>query len=186
MTKGYGEVQMGKIVIEKLDHDVLDQDFDCGNSSINRQIQESYFPTLLQYCYAYQVSISGCVVGYYMIKMRTVNMEKVPEKLSEYTCSLVNSCSAVHISYIAVDKRYQNRKIGTYILKTIVNQVLKMCQQFPITIITLDALKEKYEWYKDRGFIAFSESDLTAPGVTIPMYVSCILNQEAVDNYCDV
>ena len=118
-----------------------------------------------------------------MVRFRTIGIDAAPEKISEYTSSLVKYCSAVHISYIAVDKKYQNHKIGTYILKTIVVKVLEMCQHFPITIITLDALKEKYEWYKKRGFTAFNESDLSAPGVTIPMYVSCIIDQEAVDNY---
>ena len=174
---------MGKIVIEKLEHEVPEQVFDCGNSSINRQIQESYFPTLLQYCYAYQVSISGQVVGYYMIRLRTISMESAPKALQEYESSLVNNCSAVHIGYIAVDKKYQNNKIGTYILKTIIIQVLRLCQQFPIAVITLDALKDKYEWYRDRGFAAFDERNLEDSDITIPMYVSCILNQEAVDNY---
>lgn len=177
---------MGKIVIEKLDHDVPKQVFDCGNPSINRQIQESYFPTLLQYAYAYQVSISNQVVGYFMIKFRTINLEKAPSEISEYSSSLVNDCSALHISYIAVDKKYQNHKIGTYILKTIVIQVLKMCQRLPITIITLDALKDKYEWYRERGFVAFDEKDLSTAEVTIPMYVSCILNKDIVNNYCNM
>lgn len=177
---------MGELVIKKLSYDVPSHGFDCGNSSINRQIQESYFPTLLQYSYAYEVSMSGQVVGYYMIKLRSINIEKAPSKIREFESSIVHECSALHISYIAVDKRYQNKKIGTYILKTIVSQVLRMCQQFPITIITLDALKDKYDWYKKRGFIAFDEKELSALEPTIPMYISCILNKEAVNNYCNV
>lgn len=140
----------------------------------------------MQYSYAYEVSLSGQVVGYYMIKFRTINLEKAPPEIGEFESSIVHDCSALHISYIAVDKKYQNKKIGTYILKTIVAQVLKMCQQFPITLITLDALKDKYEWYKKRGFIAFDESELNAMETTIPMYISCIINKDAVNNYCNV
>ncbi len=97
---------MGELVIKKLNHDVPSHGFDCGNSSINRQIQESYFPTLLQYSYAYEVSLSGQVVGYYMIKFRTINLEKAPPEIGEFESSIVHDCSALHISYIAVDKKY--------------------------------------------------------------------------------
>jgi len=174
---------MGKIVIQKLKYDVQSGSFDCGNESINRLIQESYFPTLLQYSYAYEVSVSGQVVGYYMIKVKSVKLEKAPSEIREYESSIVHDCCALHISYVAVDKKYQNKKIGTYILKCIVAQTLNICQKFPITIITLDALKDRYDWYKKRGFVAFDENELETMETTIPMYVNCILDKEAVNNY---
>lgn len=177
---------MGKIFIEKLDRDVSEKEFDCGNSSINKQVQESFFPTLLQHAYAYRVSVSDRIVGYYMIKLRTIDLEKAPLEIGEFRCSLIDECNAVHIKYIAIDKNFQNKKIGTYVLKTIVMQVLNMCQIFPITLITLDALPDKYDWYKARGFIAFDEKELQKSQATIPMYVSCILNKEAVNDYCRV
>lgn len=184
--KERGEIQMGNIVIEKLDHDVPENAFDCGNASINLQIQQSYFPTLLQHAYAFQVSLSDQIVGYYMIKFKTINLENAPEEVGEYSSSLINDCSALHISYIAVDERYQKKEIGTNILKVIVLQALNLCKKFPITIITLNALKDKYQWYRNNGFVAFDESDLEKEQVTIPMYMSCILDKNAIENYCSV
>lgn len=177
---------MGKLEIKKLNHDVINGVFDCGNDSINRQIEESYFPTLLQYSYAYEVSVSNCVVGYYMIKFRTIKFELLPVELKDYYSSLIKDCCALHINYIAIDKKFQGRKIGTNVLKIIIAQVVNICNQWPITIITLDALKEKYEWYKKIGFLAFSEEDVASKDITIPMYISCILNKEAVNNYSEV
>lgn len=174
---------MVKINIERLRQDVQIGNFDCENPSINGQIEESYFPTLLQYAYAYRVSVDGRVVAYYMIKFKTIHMDIAPDELAEYTSSVVNDCSAIHIKYIAVDKVCKKQGIGTYILKTIVAQALRLCQQFPISLVTLDALTDKYEWYKKRGFKAFSEDELQKNEPTIQMYINCILNKEAVNNY---
>ena len=139
----------------------------------------------MQYSYAYEVTISEQVVGYYMIYLRAINIDQAPSELSDYQSSIVHNCSAVHISYIAVDKRFQKRSIGTNVLKTIIVQVLEICKKFPITIITLDALKDKYEWYKEIGFIAFDEEDIANSDITIPMYINCILDKQAVNNYCN-
>jgi len=175
---------MAELIIEKLDRDVLAQEFDCGNSSINRQVTESYFPTLLQYAYAYKVSMFGTVVGYYMIKLRTIKIEDAPADISEYVCGFIEDCSSIHIKYIAVDKRYQHEKIGTTVLKVIITQVLNLCNILPITLITLNALKEKYEWYKDKGFIAFDEAELNDSQPVIRMYMGCIIDKKAVKDYC--
>lgn len=179
-------MQMAKITIEKLDRNVLDKEFDCGNSSINMQVQASYYPTLLQYAYAYKVSISDHIVGYYMIKLRTIKLEKAPSEISEYSCSLISECNAVHIKYIAIDKEYQHKTIGTYVLKTIIVSVLNLCKKFPITLITLDALIDKYDWYKRNGFRAFDEDELQVSQTTIPMYINCILDKKTVNDYCSI
>lgn len=38
--------------------------FDCGNSAINEYVENSYFATLLQQCYAYEIEYKSLVVGY--------------------------------------------------------------------------------------------------------------------------
>ena len=176
---------MAEVHIEKLSCNVPEGTFDCGNPTINGQIYESYYPTLLQHGYAYRVIVSGSVAAYYMIKLRTIKLENAPEEISEYSSSLISDCGAVHIKYIAVDTKYQNKKIGTYILKAIVMQVSKMCQQMPITIMTLDALTDKYKWYKNNGFNAFNEEELEKCETTIPMYMNCIADMDAVYAYSE-
>lgn len=174
---------MSKISIERLRQDVQLEEFDCENASLNEQIVESYFPTLLQYAYAYRVIVDDRVVAYYMIKFKTIHMDIAPDEIAEYTTSIVNDCSAIHIKYIAVDKMYKNHGIGTYILKTIVAQALRLAQQFPISLVTLDALSDKYEWYIKRGFKAFSEKELQKNEPTIQMFMKCILDMDTVNNY---
>ena len=99
---------------------------------------------------------------------------------------IVDECNAVHIKYIAIDKKYQHKKIGTYVLKTIILNVLNLCQKLPITLITLDALADKYDWYKKNGFIAFNEDELKGSKSVIPMYINCIVDRKAVKDYCSI
>lgn len=46
---------MGKLIFTKLNHPA-DQCFTCGNPSIDKKVADSYFLTLLDRCYAYEVT----------------------------------------------------------------------------------------------------------------------------------
>ena len=59
-------------------------EFDCGNPTINEYIANSYFATLSQQCYAYQIIYKACVVGDYMITLRDVVLSDCPSDISDY------------------------------------------------------------------------------------------------------
>lgn len=174
---------MGELQIIKLRKEVPNGTFDCGNSSINSLIVESYFPTILQHGYAYQVSCQGVVLGYYMIKFRNIKLDSCPEEISDYKSTIISDCCSVHISYIAINKKYQNKSIGTSLLNIIIKRVLDLCREFPVMLLTLEALKDKYDWYINKGFKPFDGNELDNSCPTINMYMLCILDQNLVDNY---
>ena len=58
--------------------------FDCGNSAINEYVENSYFATLLQQCYAYEIEYKSLVVGYYMITFRDVAFYDCISEISDY------------------------------------------------------------------------------------------------------
>lgn len=37
-------------------------------------------------------------------------------------------------------------------LGIIINSILRLAEKFPVRLITIDALKEYYDWYKCKGF----------------------------------
>lgn len=84
---------------------------------------------------------------------------------------------AMHIRYLAIDKKFQNKGIGTVVLRGIIAEILKLSQIYPIRIITIDALGEYYEWYKKIGFrdIPGIENN----GITYPMFMDCMSKEEA-------
>lgn len=178
---------MGQLVISKLHGDIQKDSFDCGNDSINNMVYESYYPTLLKHAYAFQVkdSITGNVLGYYMIKFRSIKISDCPDDIPEYKGSLINDCCALHISYVAVGKKYQRHKIGSNILKAIIKAAKESSNQLPILLITIDALRDKAEWYRHLGFSYFGEQQTREEiQSTVPMYIDCIENRQIVYNYC--
>lgn len=178
---------MGELVISKLHSDVQEGSFDCGNESINRLVYSSYYPTLLQHGYAFQVTSQdgGILLGYYMIKFRNIKVIDCPSDISEYNSNLFNDCCALHISYIAVATEFQGHGIGSSILKIVVKTVLELSKKFPILLITIDALKEKYDWYKKLGFMPFREQEAAEEKDKVSMYIDCIEDRQTVYNYCD-
>ena len=127
---------MGKLIFTKLNHPA-DQCFTCGNPSIDKKVADSYFLTLLDRCYAYEVTTeSGVIVAYYQIQFKRFPIDRFPEPIDEYSLNSYVDLYAMHIEYLAVRKEYQYQKIGSNVL---------------------NALNEKVSWYQ-RAF-GFKEVD---------------------------
>lgn len=72
---------MGKLIFTKLNHPA-DQCFTCGNPSIDKKVADSYFLTLLDRCYAYEVTTeSGVIVAYYQIQFKRFPIDRFLSRL---------------------------------------------------------------------------------------------------------
>ena len=91
-----------------------------------------------------------------------------------------NKISAVHIHFIAINKKFQGNKIGTSVVKTIIKQVKQLSKDWPIRVITLDAIEMRDEernpvkWYTNLGFERLTRNRVGQEGVTVPMYYDCM------------
>lgn len=177
---------MAKIKIVKMEKEMPTGTIDCGNTSINSMIDKSYYPTILQHAYGFYIYFDEKIVGAYMLKFAKINLEECPEDISDYISDMCRDCFSLHIKYIAVDEKYQRRGIGQTVLKYIVKSVKELCGVWPIRLITLDALKSKYDWYSALGFVAFNEKDLYDNNTTVRMYLDCLMDVEVVNNYCSL
>lgn len=162
--------------------------FDCGNPSIEGRIRGSYFASLLQEGYGYEITVNEQLVGYYMIALTVLNGKNIPQE-NEDVYSGVYQCqryAAVEITYLAIDKRYQKHKIGTNVLKIIIKNIRSWCDRMPIRYIMIDALKEKEKWYADRGFFAVNNASPDAGnGATVKMLIDCLCHEEELRQYME-
>lgn len=55
-------------------------------------------------------------------------------------------------------------------LGIIINSILRLAEKFPVRLITIDVLKEYYDWYKCKGFLPFDKADIDDGKPTIRMY----------------
>ena len=140
--------------------------------------------TLLKHAYSYSFSCDGVVLGYYMIQFHKINLNICPESIGDYYAR-IDYCMAMHIGLLAVDSKFQKKRIGTNVLKTLIKMVKNYSKSLPIRLITIDALKEFSEWYIEIGFTYFDEKDLQDEKSTISMYIDCIelVSMEKIKEY---
>lgn len=175
---------MSKLIYRLLQEDIKKGTFDCGVNKINEYIVKSFFATLLQHGYAYQIIYNdGIVVGYYMITFNHVSIDSCPEAISEYTSELNDFLYCAEIKYLAIDKKYQGKKIGTYVLLAIIKDIKEYAVHLPIRLITIDARNDLVSWYKKMGFAEFPQNPKWQEGVTTKMYMDCLLHQKELDEY---
>jgi len=175
-----------KLHTAKLTSNVPPHSFTCGNSSIDEKISNSYELTLLQHAYAYQVIISNTIVGYYMLKLRRIDLENClidNEEISDYYVTPCTECFSMHLEYIAVATVYQHRGIGKTLMGIIIKYLQNLSQSVPIRLLTLSALREKYDWYRQIGFLPFSQSELDSTSPTIEMYMDLLIDKNRFDEY---
>ena len=175
---------MSQIVMRKLSTDPCNSMFDCGVKGINNMIKRSYYSTLLQQLYCYEIVVDGIVIGYYMLGFRKIKFEECPGDIGDLFDDLSeDGYCALHIKYIAITAKYQKRGIGTKVLYILLRQIKELCKTWPVRIITLDAIRERVEWYKKNGFLLFNEEDINKGCKEIPMYMDFILEPEKVKDY---
>lgn len=144
-------------------------DFDCGKESINRMVEDAYQSTLLQFATAYEVIYNNTIVGYFMMVFKKIIINDMPEEFREYESALEN-CVAAHIRFIAINKLYQHKKLGTATLQIIEQEVNKLIKKWPVRLITLDATPDNIEWYQKYGYTCFEYAPTEVDGYTVQMY----------------
>lgn len=176
-------VAMSRIELRRVTESCEMDEFNCGNSSIEQQIKYAYYSSLLQAGYAYEVVLNNKIVGYYMITLTTLHSSNLPPDLQQYYAIDNQRFPAVEIVYLAIRKDFQNRRIGTNVLKTIIKIIRNWCNQIPIRFIVLDALKEKMPWYEQHGFFAIEKPETDKP--TVKMFLDCIIDREKLESYIE-
>ena len=178
---------MGVLQIKQVTRSVEDVEFDCGVSSINEFVRNSYFPTISQHAYAYSIAKDSMILGYYQILFREIEIDNFPEEISEYDSGVKDGkISAIHIRFIAVDIEYQNNGVGSAILKVIIRKVLDLSKEWPIKVITIDALPHLESWYEKEGFIKMKKVDVGIEGYEVPMCFIINNYPEELDEYLEL
>ncbi len=118
-----------------------------------------------------------------MYGFRRIGLSESPGDIGDYISDLSEYCYALHIRYIAISEQYQRIGIGSNALGLLILQVQELCKTWPVRLITLDALKEKVEWYKSKGFVMFNEDDISNSKKDVAMYLDCLVDTEKLERY---
>ena len=171
---------MADLHFRLLNRDIENTSFDCGNASVNELIKQSYYPTILQHGYCFEVSIQNRIVGYYMLMLIPIDWQDSHGLLDDKYSDMCRQSAVVHIKYLAVEAKYQGKGIGSAILDSIIRRVNEYSKYLPIRLIQLEALKDKYSWYTKRGFVAYNTEAMSDANSTILMYFDCLSQEHQV------
>lgn len=178
---------MAELDFKLITESAVDLDeFDCGVESINQYVKESYFPSLAQHAYAYTVSAKGKTLGYIQFLFRDVSLCDFPDDIADIDSGVKDeTLSAVHIRYMAIDEKYQGRKIGTAVLNIAIGKIEELAKKWPISMITIDARIDLVSWYEKEGFKHMIKNKSGQEGYTQAMYYNCIRDYKRLQEYCE-
>ncbi|WP_157972129.1 GNAT family N-acetyltransferase [Pleomorphovibrio marinus] len=101
----------------------------------------------------------GKVLGYFTLSSGSIPKEEIPEKESKKLPRYLDIPFAV-IGRLAVDKKYQGRKLGDYLLVEALGEILKVAEVLGIAGVFVDPIDESaVNYYEKFGFIKLNSSD---------------------------
>lgn len=87
------------------------------------------------------------------------------------------------LARLAVAKEFQSLGVGTYII----NKIKEIAYMTNEKYIKTDAVFERWEWYRDRGFISVIEDETDPEKTTGFVYMIVdLFDEKLVDDFCDV
>ena len=177
---------MGTIAVSEISSDKEYENFSCGNDSVDELISKSFYPHLLQQQKVFKVLVSEHLVGLYCISFAIVDTSTSDTPLAE-EYEKEPKYTALHINYLAIDKQVQRNGIGSTILKYIVREARRLNTNWPIRIITFDALRSLTGWYLERGFEFLNAEDIDKTNPIRAMYFDLASEQQkrAINGYIE-
>lgn len=175
---------MGSVSCIMIDNEAELRNFDCGVSTVNDLVANSFYPHLLQQRMVFKILCRGRSVGFFSVSILSVSLENSDAEIAEYYID-PPSFGAVKLDYIAVAKETQRRGIGTIALEYVIIAARELRKTWPIRLMVLDAIRDKIEWYKTLGFEALSCTELNGTSPTVHMYLDLMPEEDkkGLDTY---
>ncbi|MBN2535977.1 MAG: GNAT family N-acetyltransferase [Spirochaetales bacterium] len=141
---------------------IINKPFDCGIEELNRYFIQFAFPNDKKNIGKTFVAISpsDLPLGYYTVSMAQILFSELPENLK--TGLPRYPIPAMRIGKLAIDKQYQQKGIGSLLLRDALLRAVRISSEIAIYCVLVDALNEKAKgFYLKFGFIPFPSTPLT-------------------------
>lgn len=130
--------------------------FDCGNDDLNDFIENDAYPHQKHHiAQTTCISYKNKMIGYFSLTCDSLPLDKKEKrKLIPYLKRGYPSYPALKIARMAIDKKYQKKGIGSYIIKIIVGNAWSLHRSgIACRFITVDAYIDAIKFYLKNGFI---------------------------------
>ena len=137
-------------------------EFICSNKSLETYLKRNaYYENIMKFANTKIVTINGKIVAYFTIEFKNIEIDE--EDIKE-------TYPAIYLKCLATDKDYENKGIGTSLLKYITVQSQEIANFIGCRCLLIDALADKVSWYQDRGFQYLDEEN-NEIDITVPMFI---------------
>ncbi|WP_373542749.1 GNAT family N-acetyltransferase [Chamaesiphon sp.] len=135
-------------------------DFDCGVDSLNEWLgKRAWKNQVLGGSRTFVVTNDEVVIGYYCLSSAAIDRIELPKAKQR---NMPDPIPAALIGRLAVDLRYQGRKIGVSLLQDALDRIITASQSIGVAYILVHALDEGAKrFYQVNGFAAIPERPLT-------------------------
>lgn len=131
------------------------QQFNCGNSSINRFLQrDAYFNSVKRmsqtnlFEFKSNRQRESPLIGFITLSFRSIQFD-------EDECAY----PVLYLEYLAIERKFQHSGIGTSILKNVISRCMTVSELAGIRALILNAVSEYHNFYKEAGFTLFGKND---------------------------
>lgn len=168
------ELQIEEITIR---HDV--SKFKCSNTSINTYLKsDAYYENIMKFANTKIVTFNGKIAAYY-----TLQFDNIEIREDEFEATY----PTIHLKYLAVDETFEQMGIGTTLIEHITIECEKISKVIGCRCLLIHALKDKVEWYRDRGFQYIDEEhNMDIYDTTVPMFIDFRDSQLIIDYFEEV
>jgi GNAT superfamily N-acetyltransferase len=138
------------------------QDFDCGTPSLNdwlRQVARQHQDKGLSNTFVAVLDDEpDRICGYYALTLTEVDRRFLPES---YARKLPKQIPGIRLGRLAVDQRYQGKRLGELLLMDAISRAQRVHQEAGVVGLFVDALDERAAgFYKHFGFMAAPDNQL--------------------------
>lgn len=135
-------------------------DFDCGVESLNEWLDKRAWKNqVLGVSRTFVITNGEVVVGYYCLSSAAIDRIELPKAKQR---NMPDPIPAILIGRLAVDLRYQGKKIGLSLLQDAICRIITASQSVGIAYILVHALDDAAKrFYEMNGFEAIPEQPLT-------------------------
>ena len=135
-------------------------DFDCGVESLNEWLDKRAWKNqVLGVSRTFVITNGEIVVGYYCLSSAAIDRIKLPKAKQR---NMPDPIPAILIGRLAVDLRYQGKKIGLSLLQDAICRIITASQSIGVAYILVHALDDGAKhFYETKGFVAIPERPLT-------------------------
>lgn len=150
------------------------QEFKCDNGSMESFLKiEAYPKSYIERSQYYLSVLRKSIGGLFYIASITYQHHNLENTTKD----------ALALARLAVAKEFQSLGVGTYII----NKIKEIAYMTNEKYIKTDAVFERWEWYRDRGFISVIEDETDPEKTTGFVYMIVdLFDEKLVDDFCDV